>query len=92
MEFISNLNLNEISEKIYDELYYYLMKERGMNDPNRKEKMEKLLQGIFVDRTSDISSYLDSIETQLDNNKGNGNQIIKSKLAIKSKILKLLKK
>ena len=94
MEFISKLDLDSISEKIYDELYYYLFKEKGMNDPQRKEKMEKLIQGIFVERSSSVSGYLDSLEMQLDNNQCN--QIIKTepivKSKIKSKILQLFKK
>ena len=43
MEFISKLQLDSIAEKIYFEIYYYLFRQKGIDDPQRKEKLEKCL-------------------------------------------------
>jgi len=94
MQFISKLNLDNIDEKIYDEIYYYLFSQKGTNDPQRKEKLEKLSQGIFVERSSSISSYLDNLQTQINNSESDNNEIIQtiSTSKTKSKILSLFKK
>ena len=41
MEYISRLELDSIIETIYDEIYYYLFNQKGMNDPQHREKLEK---------------------------------------------------
>lgn len=79
MELISKLHLDSITEKIYFEIYYYLFKQKGINDPQRKEKLEKLFQGELVERTSSISSYFDTLETKLENSESDSPQIIKTK-------------
>ena len=96
MEYISKLNLDSISEKIYFEMYYYLFNKKGINYPQRKEKLEKLLQGILVERSSSVSSYLDSLQTQMDDSKNDTFQIIESVSSVntkpKSRILSLFKR
>ena len=86
MDFISRLHLDSIAEKIYFEIYYYLFKQKGIDDPEHKEKLEKLLQGKLVERNSNLYSYLDD----------KSSQIIKSTPTLnfkaKTKILNLLKK
>ena len=93
MEFISKLQLDSIAEKIYFEIYYYLFRQKGIDDPQRKEKLEKLLQGEFVERSSSVSSYLDALQSQIDDS---SSQIIESTPVIsskpKSRILNLFKK
>ena len=93
MEFISKLQLDSIAEKIYFEIYYYLFRQKGIDDPQRKEKLEKLLQGEFVERSSSVSSYLDALQIQIDDS---SSQIIESTPVIsskpKSRILSLFKK
>lgn len=93
MEFISKLQLDSIAEKIYFEIYYYLFRQKGIDDPQRKEKLEKLLQGEFVERSSSVSSYLDALQSQIDDS---SSQIIESTPVIsskpKSRILSLFKK
>lgn len=92
MEFISKLQLDNISEKEYDELYYYLFDINGMNCLHRKEKLEKILQGE-IDERSSVSSYLDALEKQIENNNSSiieSTAIVSSKT--KSRILSLFKK
>lgn len=93
MEFISKLQLDSIAEKIYFEIYYYLFRQKGIDDPQRKEKLEKLLQGELVERSSSVSSYLDALQSQIDDS---SSQIIESTPVIsskpKSRILSLFKK
>ncbi len=93
MEFISKLQLDSIAEKIYFEIYYYLFRQKGIDDPQCKEKLEKLLQGEFVERSSSVSSYLDALQSQIDDS---SSQIIESTPDIsskpKSRILSLFKK
>lgn len=93
MEFISKLQLDSIAEKIYFEMYYYLFRQKGIDDTQRKEKLEKLLQGELVERSSSVSSYLDALQSQIDNS---SLQIIESTPVIsskpKSRILSLFKK
>lgn len=93
MEFISKLQLDSIAEKTYFEIYYYLFRQKGIDDPQRKEKLEKLLQGEFVERSSSVSSYLDALQSLIDDN---SSQIIESTPVIsskpKSRILSLFKK
>ncbi len=93
MEYILKLNLDSIDNTIYDEINYYLFRQKGIDDPQRKEKLEKLLQGILVERSSSVSSYLDTLQSQIDDNSF---PIIKSTPTViskpKSKILSLFKK
>ena len=96
MEYISKLNLDSISEKIYDEMYYYLFDKKGIADTGHIEKLEKLLQGELVERSDSLSSYLDSIEEEIERGSSDTTQIIESvpsdDCKKKSKILGLLKK
>ncbi|MBP3445437.1 MAG: hypothetical protein J6K23_05830 [Bacilli bacterium] len=96
MEYITRLELESIDKKLYDEIYYYLFLQQGINSPKHKENLEQLLQGVFVERDTSISSYLDSLEKQLINSKNNEQQIIRSTTSPVSKpksiILKLFKK
>ena len=95
MDFISKLNLNSIDEKIFEEMYYYLFRKVGIEDIKHREKLEKLLQGILVERNSSVSDYLDTLENQLDNCKSD-KEIIETKIINenkhKGKILSLFKK
>ena len=74
-------------------MYYYLFRQKGIDDPQRKEKLEKLLQGELVERSSSVSSYLDALQSQIDDS---SSQIIESTPVIsskpKSRILSLFKK
>ena len=93
MEFISKLQLDSIAEKIYFEIYYYLFRQKGIDDPQRKEKLEKLLQGELVERSSSVSSYLDDLQSQIDDSSSpiiESTPIVSSKT--KSRILSLFKK
>lgn len=96
MLYISKIDLDSIDKKIYDEMYYYLFRKKGINDPQHKEKLEKLLQGILVERSSSVSDYLDALQTQIENSKDDDYQIIESKPCTsskpKTKILSLFKK
>ena len=91
MEFISKLQLDSIAEKIYFEMYYYLFRQKGIDDPQHKEKIEKLLQGELVERSSSVSRYLDSLQNQIDDS---SSPIIESTpiVSSKSRILSLFKK
>ena len=66
MEYISRLELDSINETIYDEIYYYLFNQKGMNDPQHREKLEKLLQGILVERDINVLSHSEDLQKQLD--------------------------
>lgn len=94
MEYILKLNLNSIDEAIYDEIKYYLFRPKGINDPEHKEKLEKLLQGILVER-SNVSSYLDILQSQISSDCLTVNKeipVASSKNKSKSRILNLFKK
>lgn len=96
MNYITKLNLDEIDDKIYNEINYYLFNNEGIDDSNHKEKLENLLKGILVKRNDNISSYFDSLLTQITNNELNSKEFIKTKPTVKpktkSKILSWLKK
>lgn len=95
MEYISKLNLESIDKEILEEMKYYLFTGKGIKDPQRKEKLEKLLQGILVERKSSISDYLDSLENKINKDISSSSQIIepsKVKSRPKSKILSLIQK
>lgn len=93
MEYISKLDLDSIDKEIYDEINYYLFRKKGIGDPQRKEKLEKLLQGILVERSSSLSSYLDNLLTQIEDSKSDSPQIIESVPSVKQKtrVLSLFK-
>ena len=93
MQYITKLDLDSIDKKIYDKIYYYLFRQKGINDPQRKEKLEKLLQGELVERSSSVSSYLDDLQSQIDDSSSpiiESTPIVSSKT--KSRILSLFKK
>lgn len=93
MQYITKLDLDALDEEIYDEICYYLFLQEGINDPQRKEKLEKLLQGELVERGSNVSRYLDALQKQIEDSDF---QTIESTSIMSSKpksvILNLLKK
>ncbi len=93
MAYIANLNLDSIDKPIYDEMNYYLFGQKGIEDPQHKEKLERLLQGELIERRSNVSSYLDALQSQIDDN---SSPIIESTPTVNSKpksiILSLFKK
>lgn len=96
MEYISKLDLDSVDITIYDEMHYYLFIKKGIADPQHKEKLEKLLQGILVERSYSLSSYLDTLEAQIEDSTSDDFQIIESVPNVipkpKSKFLSLFKK
>jgi len=68
MEYIRKLDLGSFSKQIYKEIKYYLFIKKGIDDPKHKENLETLSQGIFVERTKDITNYLDDLENELNKN------------------------
>lgn len=76
MEFITKLNLDSIAEKIYFEMHYYLFKRKGIDDPKHIEKLEKLLQGIFVERSDSVSDYLDDLQIQIEESESDDFQLM----------------
>lgn len=78
MEYILKLNLDVIDKTIYDEMNYYLFRKKGIEDPQHKEKLEKLLQGELVERSSSVSSFFDALQSQIDDSQSDDFQIIKS--------------
>ena len=93
MEYILKLDVDSIDKNIYGEINYYLFSQKGIDDPQRKEKLEKLLRGELVERSSSISSYLDALQNQIDDS---SSPIIESTPTVssktKSRILSLFKK
>lgn len=96
MEYISRLDLDSISEKIYDEMYYYLFDKKGIMDVQHIEKLKKLLKGELVERSDSLSSYLESLEEEIEKGSSDTTSIIdsapSSNCKKKSKILGLLNK
>lgn len=90
MKFITKLNLDEINEDILDEIYYYLFEQKGIDDPQHKEKLEKLLKGELVKRNNDVSRYLDALQNQINNSQTIELVPINNKM--KTKILSLFNK
>lgn len=76
MEYITKLDLDSISDEIYSEIYYYLCCEDGINDKDHVQKLEKLAQGILVEKEDNMIRYFDSLEEQIE--KSNDEEIIKS--------------
>lgn len=89
MEFISKLQLDSISEEIYFEIYYYLFKQNGIDDPQHKEKLEKLLRGEIVERSDSVSDYLDNLQNQIDSTSF---PVIESISKTRTRILSIFKK
>ena len=93
MEYILKLDLNFINKTIYNEMNYYLFKQKGINDPQHKEKLEKLLQGILVERSSSVSRYLDALQSQINDSNFPIIEVAPTtSFKIKSRILSLFKK
>ena len=94
MDYISKLKLDSISEKIYYEMYYYLFQNKGIDDPEHRQKLEKLLNGELVARQSSVASYFNDLENQIENNKSSILVESQSKTKDKPKlrILRLFKK
>lgn len=76
------------------QLSYYLHDERGINDSNHRENLENILQGIIVDKTDGLTSYLNSLEAQLEENKDDSIEIIPTNPTTrpKTKLLSLFKR
>lgn len=93
MEFIFRLK-EVITGEMCKQLSYYLHDERGINDANHRENLENILQGIIVDKTDGLTSYLNSLEAQLEENKDDSIEIIQTTPTTrpKTKLLSLLKR
>ena len=90
MEYITKLDLGSFSKQMYKEIKYYLFIKKGIDDPKHKENLETLSQGIFVERTKDITNYLDDLENEL--NKNNESPIFEETPITVSKTKSLIKK
>ena len=55
MLYLSKLDWDNLENNIKEEIIYYLTIGVGITAPNRDEKLEKLSQGIFVDRNEGIT-------------------------------------
>lgn len=94
MNYISKLDLDYVKENIYDEMHYYLFTQEGLQAPNRKEKLEKLYEGIMVERYTPLEKYFDSLQKELENS-NDDSEVIKSEPVakkVKSKISNIFKK
>ena len=94
MNYISKLDLDSVKENIYDEIHYYLFTQEGLQALNRKEKLEKLYEGIMVERYTPLEKYFDSLQKELENS-NDDSEVIKSELVtkkVKSKISNIFKK
>lgn len=96
-----NLSMGIIpfNEQLSDEITYYLFSKEGMDDPKHKEKLEKLSQGIMVERDSRITDYLNMLQTKLDEDENQPEvietpqkQTTKSKSKLLSFLIKVNKK
>lgn len=76
VEYISKLDIDSISEDIYNEMYHYLCSYDGINDKDHVQKLEKLAQGILVGKEDNMLRYFDSLEEQIKNS--SNDEIIKS--------------
>ena len=65
IEYITKLKLDLISDKIKEEMKYYLFEEKGINDLKHREKLESLLNGIMVERQNSLLEYLNKLEEEL---------------------------
>lgn len=96
-----NLSMGIIpfNEQLSNEITYYLFSKEGMDDPKHKEKLEKLSQGIMVERDSRITDYLNMLQAKLDEDEDQSEviespqkQTTKSKSKILSFLIKVNKK
>ncbi|MCM1370805.1 MAG: hypothetical protein NC181_02800 [Clostridium sp.] len=94
MNYISKLDIDNISNEIYRSIYYYLFDEKGINNEDHISILEKLSKGIPVDVNDCFSEYLNNLEKQIDDNENNTIEIIKSNSNAenKLKILTFIKK
>ena len=94
MQFIFDLKLESLDEKIRKEIYYYLFQKGGINDSKHKEKLEQLLQGVLVERSTDLSAYLNYLLEQKDEVESNcpNETMSDASSKTKPKILSLFKK
>lgn len=65
MNYINELNLDEINEKIYEHMMYFLFKRNGLLAPDHIEVLESLKQGVILERKDQMKTYLDELETEL---------------------------
>lgn len=65
IEYITKLKLDLISDKIKEEMKYYLFEEKGINDLKHREKLESLLNGVMVERQNSLLEYLNKLEEEL---------------------------
>lgn len=92
---ILSMGLIPFNEQLSEEITYYLFSKEGMEDPQHKEKLEKLAQGIMVERDNRITDYLNKLQAKLDEDE---DETLVSKYQtkptpkVKSKILSFFKK
>lgn len=94
IEYITNLEIDSINKDVFDKINYYLLRKKGVESLDHREKLEQLSKGILVDIETSVSNYLNFLEKEIDNAvttpiiESVDNSISKPK----TKILKLFKK
>lgn len=66
MNYIKILDLKNISDEVYNAMYYYLFAPDGIDDKEHIDKLEKLYIGKKIKSTASL--YLDNLEEKLNNN------------------------
>lgn len=96
MKYISKLNFDTISKDIYNAMYYFLFNPKGIDAKDHIDSLEKLKEGIIVDRKTCFSDYLNELEKQISDNQINDQEIVpigrNSETRAKTKIFSLFKK
>lgn len=64
MEYITKLDLENINEEVWKKMKYYLFTGVGIGDAEHISMLEKLAQGIIVDRNIAILEYLNKLEEE----------------------------
>lgn len=77
MQYISKLNLESISEELYDKMHYYLFNQKGINDCDHVDILEKLYRGEIVEPKDHVASYLDDLEKEINNTPTNSKGLVK---------------
>lgn len=77
MQYISKLNLESISEELYDKMHYYLFTQKGINDCEHVDILEKLYRGEIVEPKDHVASYLDDLEKEINNTPNNSKGLVK---------------
>lgn len=84
MHYITMLNLDDFNKENINTLYYYLFNKVGVNDKSHIESLIKLSKGEKVEKPNEVTTYIDELEEQLNNNQSN--------ITIKPKFLSKIKK